>query len=249
MTAGLTLGPQPQGAITGTAMKTNGETASSEKKRYNSAITENDKNGNIWWGFQIDDVNLQKWGIDTREDVLPAVHFNFVGDSKVPAPPPKFMDIAIMSYWSMGPLSELKKTWFHKFLHSFKFRSTAGGDSGHRDNTPTTFYSNLFQIVVLKADLSNLPEPSYYRARVKVRSGASGPPEVKRQAEDSLNVTPAVVHGKYITLLTSQVGLEFDETNISRSAETKRLLRSPNNCKVETLRQLHPNLGNVRSQY
>ena len=108
-----------------------------------------------------------------------------------------------------------KGTWIHKLLRFF--RSTGNV------NTQTTSYSNLFQIVVLKADLFNfkLPEPSHYRAKVKVRSGVSGPPVVKRQAADSVNVTPAVVDGKYITLLTC--GLEFDEANIFRSAEARHL--------------------------
>ena len=190
MTAGLTLGPHPQAVITGTAMKTYEETAGSERKRYSSAITEHHSDGNVQWGFNIDDVNLQKWGIDMRENVLPTVCFEFIGDSNIPAPPPKCMDIAITSYWSMIIPSQPKSTWIHKLLHFFKFRSTG--------NTQTTSYSNLFQIVALKADLSNLLEPSHYKAKVKVRSGASGPPDVKRQAADSVNMTTAVVDGKYI---------------------------------------------------
>ena len=178
-------------------MKMNEETAGFEKRRYNSAITEHRSDGNVRWGFNIDDVNLQKSGIDMREDVLPTVCFEFVGNSNVPAPPPECMDIVITSYWSMILPSEPKSTWIHKLLHPFKFRLT-----GNSCNTQTTSYSNLFQIVALKADLSNLPEPSHYRAKVKVRSGASGPPDVKRKAADSVDVTPAVVDGRHITLLT-----------------------------------------------
>lgn len=211
MTVGLTLGLHPQAAITGAAMKTNEETVGSEKKRYNSAITEHHSDGNVQWGFNIDDISEQKWGVELQKDVLPTVHFEFVGDSNVPAPPPKCMDIVITSYWSMILPSELKNTWIHKLLRFF--RSTG--------NTQTISYSNLFQIVALKADLSNLQEPSYYRAKVKVRSGISGPPDVKRMAADSVIVTPAVVDGRYITLLTCE--LESDEINIFRSAEAKHL--------------------------
>ena len=185
MRAGLTLGLNPQAAITGNATKTNEETRGSEKKRYNSAITEQHGDGNVQWGFNIDDVNLRKWGVDMREDVLPTVCFEFVGDSDEPAPPPKWMDVAIISYWSKIIPSEPKNNWIHKLLRFF--RSTG--------NTPS--YSNLFQIVALKADLSNLPKPSRYRAKVKVcqRSGVSGHPDVKRRAADSVYVTPAVVNG------------------------------------------------------
>jgi hypothetical protein len=221
MSAGLTLGPHPQATITGTATKTNEKTVGFEKKRYNSTITEHRSNGNVRWGFSIDDVNLQKWGIDMREDVLPTVRFEFIGDNDEPAPPPKYMDIVITSYWSMILPSKPKITWIHKLLHFFSRRSTG--------NTQTTSYSNLFQIIALKADLSNFPKPSHYRAMVKVRSGASDPPEVKRRATDSVNVTLAVVDGRYITLLTC--GLESDESNIFRSREAKHF-QSPKDRKV-----------------
>ena len=206
MTVGLTLGPHPQGAIMGAVMKKNEETVGYEKKRYNSGITEHHSDGNVRWGFNIDDVNLQKWGIDMREDVLPTVRFKFIGDCNVPAPPPKCMDIVITSYWSMIIPSEPKSTWIRKLFHFF--RSTGNA------NSQTISYSNLFQIVALKADLSNLKEPSHYRAKVKVRSGVSGSPDVKRKAADSVNVTPAVVDGRSIFFLLT-CGLEFDETNIS----------------------------------
>ena len=192
----MTLGPHPQAAITGAAAKINEETAGSEKKRYHSAINQYHSSGVISWDFKIDDVGYQKQGLDLREDILPTVRFMFVGESNVPAPPPDDMDIAITSCWSMilpGP-SESKSTWIRKLLHSFK--STA--------NTPPTIsYSNFFQIVALKADLSKLTEPSHYRAKVKFRPGASCPPdvEVKRKAADSVDMTPTISIGKYINLL------------------------------------------------
>lgn len=101
LTAGLTLGPHPQETITGATTKTNEETTGSEKKKYNSAITEHHGDGIVRWGFKIDDVNFQREGIDLCEDILPTAHFRFVGDSNVPAPPPKCMDIVITSHWLM----------------------------------------------------------------------------------------------------------------------------------------------------
>jgi hypothetical protein len=177
MTVGLTLGPHPHGAITGTAIKTNEITAGSEKKRFTSGITEHHRDGIIWWGFNIDDVNLQKQGIDMQEDILLTAVFEFIGDSNVPALPPKCMDTVIASYWSMILPSEPKSTWIHKLLHLFR-------SSG---NTPS--YSNILQIVALKTVPSNLLEPSHYRAKVKVRSGVGDPPEVKRPAADSVDVS------------------------------------------------------------
>lgn len=169
MTAGLTLGLHPQAAITGNVMKTNEGTAGSEKKRYHSAITEHHSDGNVRWGFNIDDANLQKCGIDVQDNALPTVCFKFIGKSNIPAPPPKYMEIAITSYWSIIPPSKPKSTWIHKLLDFFRLN----------DGTQTTSYSNIFQIVALKADPSNFPEPSHYRARMKVRSGICGPPDVE----------------------------------------------------------------------
>jgi hypothetical protein len=188
ITTGITLGLQPQAAITGTAMKTNGEFVGSEKKQYLSAITEYQNDGKVRWGFNIDDDNFQKWGINMPEHDLPTVHFKFIGDSDEPAPPPKYMDIVVTSIWSIMSPNEPQSTWIHKLLHFF--RSTG--------KTQTTTYSNLFQIVALKADPSNLPDSSHYRGKVKVKSGVSGPPKVKRQTVDSVCVTPAVVDGMYV---------------------------------------------------
>ena len=226
MTVAVTLAMQPQAVVTGTTMKTNQETRGTEKKHFISAITEHHSKGNIQWGISIDDVNLQKggidlqkWGIDMGKDVLPTACFEFLGDSIVPAPPPKNMDIVITSYWSMILPSEPKSTWIRKLLHSFKFRSAG--------STQTTSYSNIFQIVALTADLSNLQELSHYIANVEVRpqAGASDSQAhnviVKRQAADSVYMTPVVVDGMYITLPTCK--LESDETSIFRSAEAKQL--------------------------
>src|SRR6266446_3810082 len=103
------------------------------------------------------------------------------------------MDIVITSYWSMILPNKPKSIWIHKLLRLFK-------SSG---NTQTTSYSTLVQVVALKTVPSNLPKLSRYKAEVKVGSGASDPPEVKvkRRAPDSVNVTPALADGRYITAL------------------------------------------------
>ncbi|KDR72300.1 hypothetical protein GALMADRAFT_143149 [Galerina marginata CBS 339.88] len=186
ITAGITLGLQPLGAISGSATKTSEIATGSERKRYNSGITEHHRDGIVHWGFNIDDENLQKRGIDMQEDVLPTVSFEFVGDSPVPAPPPKSMDIVISSYWSTMLPREPKGTWIRQLLR-------LGDSSG---STQTTSYSNLLQIVVLKTEPSNLSESSHYRAKMKVMSGVSDQPEVKRPAADWVNVTPVIVNNK-----------------------------------------------------
>jgi hypothetical protein len=205
----LTIGLIPQGKIGGSSTWTNEEATGSEKKRYTSRITQQELYGVIWWGFNIDDLNEQEDGIDMLHDVLPAVHFEFIGDSDVPAPPPERMDIVIASYWSMIPRSEPKSTWIQKLL---RLTRSFG-------NNQAISYSNLFQIVALETDPSNLPERSHYSADVQVWPGATDPQhtylvDVKRPTASSVNVKPAVVVGKYIPTLTC--GLEFDNQNIFR---------------------------------
>ena len=215
MSAGLNMGPNPTGTMTFTATKTNQQMAGSEKIQYNSRITSQYGNGNAWWGFNIDDDNFRNWGIDLQENDLPSVCFEFFGEDEDPAPPPECMDIVITSCWSIIPPSGPKSTWIRKLLHIFK--STG--------NTQTTSYSSLFQIVALKADLSNFTKPSHYKATVKVRSGASdsqvNPNDVKRKAGKSVGVKLAVVNGRFLTLLTCRLG-ESDKTNVFRSKEAKQ---------------------------
>ena len=190
--SGITLGPHPQGTMTVTATKTNEESEGSEKKRFINRIDEYDDDGKVWWSFDIDDAYYQEKGRDMREDDLPAVHFEFTGDSDepepLPTPPPEQMDIVITSYWKMTLPSEPKNTWIRRLLRFFK--STG----------QTTSYSNLFQIVALEANLSKLLGLCRYRAKVVVNlnSGASNPHEVevKRRALRSVNLTPAIVDSK-----------------------------------------------------
>ena len=197
-TSGFTAGPNPQATVTFTATKTREKTAGFEKKLYKSAISEYHVFGKVRWGFSIDDVNFQEGGFELQEDHLPTVHFEFTGDSDEPepppTPPPDYMDIVITSYWKMILPGEPKHTWIRKLLHFFKSNG----------NAQTASYSNLFQIVALKANLSKLQNECRYNAQVVVNPGASNPHEVKvtRRALESVNVIPAVVDSKYITLLT-----------------------------------------------
>lgn len=206
----LTIGLVPQGKLEGGLTWTNEETIGSEKKQYTSRITQQEVDGVVWWGFNIDDPNEQEDGIDMPDDILPAVHFKFVGDSEIRAPPPERMDIVIASYWSIIPQSEPKSTWIHKLLHLMK-------SSGNTQQAIS--YSNLFQIVSLETVPSNLPEESHYKAGMQVWPGATDPQhtylvDVKRPTASSINVKPAFIQGMYISMLTCQLG--SDDQNIFR---------------------------------
>jgi hypothetical protein len=195
----LTIGLVPQGKLGGSLTWTNEETTGSEKKRYTSRITQQEVHGVVWWGFNIDDPNEREDGIDMPDDILPAVHFNFVGNSKIPAPPPERMDIVIASYWSIIPRSEPKSTWIRKLLHLTK-------SSGNTQQAIS--YSNLLQIVALETVPSDLPEQSHYNADVQVWPGATDPQhtylvDVQRLTENSVNMKPAFIQvGTYISMLT-----------------------------------------------
>ena len=225
MTGRVALAAQPQGAITLTVMKTNEKTAGSETKRYTSSIFEHHNYGVVRWGFNIDDRNAQRGGIEMLDDVLPTVDFEFIGHSDVPAPPPKHMDIVVVSHWSMILPSEPETTWIRKLLRFFR-------SSG---NTQATSYSNLFQIVALKMVPCNLPERSDYRATLFVEPGATDADDITystkttRTTASSVNVTPAVIGGRRITLLSCGPGSEH--TNIFRPAEAKHF-KPPNDRKV-----------------
>ena len=199
-TRGMSLGftvPPPHASIAVSVMKIIEKTVGYQKKQYHSAITEHHSDGIVRWGFDIDDDSYQKKGFPVPKDYLPTVRFKFIGDSvkpAPPAPPPKCMDIAITSYWSIIPPNKSTTTWIQKVLHFFK--STGNSRAGSRSRVIP--FSNLFQVVALTADLSNLPEPSesYYRANVKLKSesGISDDPDIKRVA-NSVYVTPVVVDG------------------------------------------------------
>lgn len=135
--AGVTAVPHPMAGITIAATKGTEKGEVFETTQYNSRIVDHHSDGIVWWSFDVDDNNFQKWGINIGEAVLPAVSFEFVGndDDEVSGAPPKSMDIMIASHWSMIPSSEREgdSTWIDKLFR----RSRSFGD------TQTTRYWNL----------------------------------------------------------------------------------------------------------
>ena len=213
--AALNMGTNPTGSLSATATNTHEETASYEQTHLSSPIIEHHGKGNVRWGFNIDDfslrkggIDLEKWGIDLQEDVMPTARFEFVGKSKVPESPPKCLDIAVISYWRMIVPSEQKRSWIHKLLHIVKFSKTPSQQpllAGQRplalpvnSLTQTSSYTNLFQIVALTADLSKLRELSHYKAHVGVNQPEDSV-SVEREAAKSVHMTPIVVKGMLLT--------------------------------------------------
>jgi hypothetical protein len=194
MEGGLTLGAYPQGTIKVAKTKTDEETGGFEKKRYTSRITEQHHDGFIWWGFYIDDLHEQERGIEFPDDALPTVCFEFVGDHKVPPTPPERMDLEIASYWSIIPKKKEESNWIRRFLNL----SISSG------NAQATSYSNLCQIVALRAVPSDLPPRSDYKATMDVRPGGSDRDidcctEINMQTADSVTVKQEFTAGRFIT--------------------------------------------------
>ena len=190
---GVTPGPHTVGGITFTAQKTTEKGEVIEKTRYDSAIVDHDRDGIVWWSFNVDDDNYRKWGMD-MEDTLPSVSFEFVGHE----PPPRSMDIMITSHWSIIP-SQWKdgSSWIAKLFHRFK----SSGDTRPSHfkpfgDTETPPYLNLFQVVALITDPPHLPERFHYKAKMEVSSGASGDPTFLKTPPESLNVIPKVVDSR-----------------------------------------------------
>ena len=188
ITGKLQVGMTTQGALSGSSTKTNERTEGSEQTRYTSPITQQYKEGKIWWDYGIGDDRYQEKGYIMPDNALPTVHFGFNGK-----PFPKNMDIVITSYWSkISPTrSEPKlpnRTQIHKLLRLFK--------STGKTQCSVSF-SNLFQIVALTANMDNLMKRNHYKAKVKMYldSGISVPPKPEPQAEslERIEGTPVVV--------------------------------------------------------
>jgi len=191
---GLNLGLRPQGTIKVAKAKTDEDTTSVEKKKFTSRITEHHHDGNIRWGFYVDDLHEQEGGIEFPDDALPTACFEFVGNPKVPPPPPERMDLEIASYWSMIPDSEKQSNWIRTFLNL----SISSG------NAQATSYSNICQIVALETVPSDLPLRSDSKATMHVSPGVPDTDYISYYTEidiptaDSVTVTQEFTTGRFI---------------------------------------------------
>jgi hypothetical protein len=195
MEGSLTLGTRPQGTIKFAKATTDEQSAGLDKTRNTSRITEQHLNGEIQWGFDVDDLYDQAGGIEFPRDALPTVCFEFVGNLTDPLPLPKCLDLEIASYWSIIPASEEESDWIRTFLNL----SIVSG------NSQATSYSNLCQMVALEAVPSDLPPRSDYKATMHVRPGVphtdyfSCYTEIDIPTADSVTVTEEFTAGRFIT--------------------------------------------------
>jgi len=177
----LTIGSKIQGTLTGSGTRTSENSAGSEKKRYASRITQQTKYGVVFWGFHVDDPYNQEGGVNMPDANLPAVSFEFLGDSDIAAPPPEFIDVEISSCWSLLPKAGNENNWLPDFVSRL---------------SQTASYSNLCQMVALSIP-SNLPKQADYRATLNVYprqnklNNTSYRVDTRRQV-GSIRVTPKI---------------------------------------------------------
>lgn len=161
--------------ITGSGNRTGESSFSSERKRYNSRIMQQNMEGVVSWGFPVYDRFLQKGGFIIGD--RPTVHFKFVGTSDIPADPPKHTDVEVLTYWSM--------------IHD-------SDTDGSGSNLPLLLskppsHSNLCKIVTFNIP-SNLPQESHYRNTLDVYLGHYEEASDPRLAEP-VTVTPGISWG------------------------------------------------------
>ncbi|KAF8965972.1 hypothetical protein BDZ97DRAFT_1756973 [Flammula alnicola] len=173
-------GLKTQVTLSGTAARASEVAAGTEKNRYTSPITQQNKLGVACWRFTVDDDQEQKDGMKMPKAILPTVNFEFLGDSDVPGPPPELLDIEVASCWSLFSPKETNWTWLQTLFQP--------------KSEPR--YSNLCHIVILKVP-SNLAKRSDYRATLHVNPGHNKSTfctEVRRKV-GSVEATPAISWG------------------------------------------------------
>jgi len=123
-----------------------------ETRNYGSRITQGDRDGVVWWGFNIDDPNEREAGKEL--DTLPSVEFEFLG--KNASLPPR-LHVEVASCWSSISSSENRQAWLQTWIGLAKSKGL--------------LYSNLCQIVHLEIP-SMLFEDCEYKSLTDVRQSS-----------------------------------------------------------------------------
>lgn len=204
-----------------TAQTTKQQTKGVENRRNRSPISEHHGDGSVRWGFPIEDVKLQKEGIDMLvQDILPTVRFDYVGNSDVPKNPPNDINTLIISCWSM--ISKGKKNRIQKFLKDLQ-------------NQTTNYYSNLFNVILLNTSLdhSSSKNPSHYKANLTVKEGMTTSTQIQRYANEQFKFDSHTADG---TLCFNQV-LITEKSDINCFARCEKI-QNPNDWRHRTLATL-----------
>jgi len=219
----------PQGKLGGSRTWANEQARTNETVQNKSAITRKKLNSIVSWAFDVDDEKEQKNGIEILGDRLPFVDFEF---TDVFEDPSQGVDFVVASYWSKIPafVNEKRRTWRQGIWNILKPASNASAPS----------YTNLCKIVSMKTTPSHLPVNSRYHA--ELRANPEGPSPlvyatvVAKQTDNSVQVTPHVIRGRYTTLLTCELnltkrifadGVVLAESQLPMSVELSEILENP----------------------
>ena len=146
--------------------------SSLEMRNYGSRITQGDRNGVVWWGFNIDDPYEQEDGKELLEG-LPSVELEFFGGN---ASLPARLHVEVASVWSLIPSIKNKK--FHK-TEWIRLGKPAG-----------LSYSNLCQIVQLEIP-SILLENCDYKSLMEMKPSGKYDTQVEH-FKGHVEFTPSV---------------------------------------------------------
>jgi hypothetical protein len=204
----FTAAANPQGKIGVSRARANEKARTNEITQNKSAITQKKLDGVVSWAFDVDDEKEQDHGTEMLGDRRPFVDFEY---TDVFGDPSENMNFVVASYWSKIPApvsakGRTRRQWFRNIF------------SKPAVNAPAPSHTNLCEVVSMKTTPPHLPVKSRYCATVRANPQGPSPlvyeTVVTRQTDDSVEVTPHVIRGRYKVLLTC--GLESNETNICR---------------------------------
>jgi len=148
--------------------------SSLEMRNYGSRITQGDRNGVVWWGFNIDDPYEQEDGKELL-DTLPSVELEFFGEN---ASLPGRLHVEVASVWSFIPSIKNKKFQKPEWIRLGKPAGLS--------------YSNLCQIVQLEIP-SMLLENCEYKSLTEMKPSGEYDTQVEHFAgRHSVHITPSV---------------------------------------------------------
>jgi len=120
--AGLVSAILPQLTFGGNASRIAEQTTSSDKTQKSARIRQTAIRGVARWGFYNADDFDQDGGKVVSSDELPSAHFNFIGWTDTPAPPPERIDIEVSTFYSLYPRSDTEATARASFEFSDLFK-------------------------------------------------------------------------------------------------------------------------------
>jgi hypothetical protein len=146
-----------------------------ERRNYGSRITQGDRDGVVWWGFNIDDPHEQEAGKELFLDTLPSAEFEFLGKK---ASHPAQMHLEVTSCWSLISSTENRLSWLQALVGLAKAKGLS--------------YSNLCQMVRLEIP-STLLEDYEYKSLTDVKQSGCLTQHKLFEGPDSVHITPSVL--------------------------------------------------------